>query len=187
VPAADVSDAGTRAQFVLDPVQRGQPGGRQVGQVARPEEPLAPFEHLGVVLVPADTGAAAYGRRDPRFGAQRAEGELERPGYEDRTVRVGERERLLLGERVGAAVRVVLHITAGCLPPQPLVDVARIGAGVRSQLRRCARRGGQRPVETQPLADHHVAGGHRRAQVTDEPAQELHQPVVVHCHDLSPS
>jgi hypothetical protein len=34
------------------------------------------------------------------------------------------------------------------------------------------------------VADHHVAGRHRRPEVADELAEERHQLVFVECHDL---
>jgi hypothetical protein len=41
---------------------------------------------------------------------------------------------------------------------------------------------GERTVEAETVADEHVAGGHRRAEVPDERVQELGQLVLVDCH-----
>ena len=132
------------------------------------------------MFVPPDarTGAERIGH--PLLGAQRAEREHERPRRVHRAVRIGEDERLLLAERVGVGVGVVVDVAAGRLAAQPFGDVARVAVGAPGQLVRRARRGGQRPVEAEAVAHHHVAGGHRRAEVGDEPAQHLVQLVFVH-------
>ena len=132
VPAADVGDQRAGPQLLLDPVERGDPGRHQVRRVPGPEEPLAAVEDVRVLLVPAHAGAGAERLLDPRLGPQRAERELERAGQEDRPVRVGQREGLLVGQRVAVGARVVLDVAAGGLPAQPLGDVA----GCRC---RCAR------------------------------------------------
>ena len=86
--------------FASTPSSAGSQAADQVGAVAGAEEPLAPGEHVRRRAVPAEPVAGAERLGDLRLGAQRAERELERARREDRAVRVGQRERLLLGERV---------------------------------------------------------------------------------------
>ncbi len=181
-PAADVRHLRAGPQLGLHAVQRGQPRADQVGAVAGPEEPLAPGEHVGVVGVPAHPRAGAERPGDLRLGAQRGHRELERPGHEQRAVRIGQRECLLLGERVFAAGRVVLDVAAGGLAAQPLVDVAGCGAGPLGQLLRPQRSVREGPVQPEPVADHDVARRHGGAEVADEPVQEAPSRCLVDRH-----
>jgi len=41
---------------------------------------------------------------------------------------------------------------------------------------------GERTVEAEPVADEHIAGGHRRAEVSHELVQEFGQLALVDCH-----
>ena len=74
-------------------VQRRDPGRDQVGDVAGPEELLAPDEDVLVVLVPAQPGAGAERLGDPRLGPQRRRARARtrrarrrrRPGWPART------------------------------------------------------------------------------------------------------
>src|SRR5207247_2400622 len=112
-------------ELLLDAVERWQPAADKVGAVAGPEEALAAGEHIRVMLVPSEALAGTERFGDLRLRLQRAESELERAGGEDRSVGVGQRERLLLGQRVLPRRRVVLDVAASGLSPQPLLDVAR--------------------------------------------------------------
>ena len=141
--AAEVGDPRAPLEPGGHPVQGGDPLGQQVHEVARAEEALAAGEDVLVVLVPAVAGARAEGVLDLGERLERTEGELERTGEEDRSGRVGERERLLGGHRVRARGGVVLDVAAGGLSAQPLVDVARVGAGGGGERR--GRRPGPRP------------------------------------------
>ena len=61
---------------------------------------LAPGEYVLVVLVPAHAGAGPERLGDPRLGLQRAQRQHERARQRSSVaVRVGQRERLLLGQR----------------------------------------------------------------------------------------
>ena len=185
-PAADVGDRGAGPQLVGHAVQRRDPGRDQVGGVAGPEELLAAGEHALVVLVPAHPGTAAERLGDARLGLQRAEREHERPGNIHGAVRVGQRERLLLGHRVGLRGGIVLHVPASRLPAQPLGDVPRAGPGPLGELFGARRTRRQRPVQAEPVPDNHVPGREGGPQVGDEPAEKLLQLVHVNSHDEPP-
>ena len=167
-------------------VQRRDPGWDQVGEVAGPEELLASEEHVLVVLVPAHPGAGAERLGDARLGLQRAEREHERAGNIHGAVRVGQRERLLFGHRVGLRGGVVLHVPASRLPAQPFGDIPRAGPGPPGELFGARRTRRQRPVQAEPVPDNHVPGREGGPQVGDEPAEELLQLVHVNSHDESP-
>jgi hypothetical protein len=83
VAAADVGDADAGMQPRLEPIDRGDPGRREVGRVARPEEPLGSDEQVVMVLVPADAFAGREGGahgvlvprcKDPATAAAHASG-----------------------------------------------------------------------------------------------------------------
>ena len=71
--------------------------------VAGAEEALGALEEVVVVLVPADALAGAERLADLRLVAHGDVHELERAAEEGRARLVGQRERLLRRERVGAA------------------------------------------------------------------------------------
>ena len=101
VPAAEVGDGGARSSFCCTPVERRDPLGQQVHEVAGPEEPLAAGEHLAR---PARASRCPRRCGTPRRSAASAlsdtERELEGARQEHRAVGVGQRERLLRGQRV---------------------------------------------------------------------------------------
>ena len=136
--------------------------------------------------MPAHAGTGPERLGDPRHGLQRAQGQHERAGRVDAAVRVGQGEGLLLGHRVGVVGRVVLDVAARGLAAQPLGDVARAGLGRRGQFLSAGRRGRQRLVQAEVVANDHVARRRRRAEVRDELAQELVQLVGVDSHDETP-
>jgi hypothetical protein len=171
-----------RVELGRNAVEGREPVGDQVGGVPGPEEALAAREHLVVVFVPADARAAAERLGDLVLRPQRAERELERAGCEDRPVRVGQREGLFGGERVGLGLRVVFHVAPGRLAAEPFVDVAGGGAGALGELMRQHRPLGERAIKTETIAHEHVARGHRRAEVSHELVQELHQLFLVDSH-----
>ena len=107
--------------------------------VARAEEPLAPHVHVGVVLVPAVSGAAARGVHDVLGVVHRAEGELEEAGQERRAVGFGHRERVLGRQRVALRRGVVRDVAAGRLRVQPLAGVRLGGLRALGELRGRAR------------------------------------------------
>jgi hypothetical protein len=96
-PAADVGDPGAGAELAVHSVQRRDPRCHQVGDVAGPEEQFTAAEDIVVMFVPAHPGAGAERVGDARLGLEGAEREHERAGGVDAAVRVGQRERLLLG------------------------------------------------------------------------------------------
>ena len=175
------------AALLLDPVERGDPAGREVGEVAGAEEQLAPGEQVVVVLVPADARPGPEGVGDPRLTAQRGQREQERPRQVDRAGGVGEREGLLLAHRERAGLRLVAHVAAGGLAAQPLGEVAGVAAGALGQLLGGGRALSQRRVEAESVPDHHPAGRQGGAQVSYHAAHELHQLVGVDGHAGAPS
>jgi hypothetical protein len=66
-----------------------------------------------VVLAPAEAAAGAEGLGDLRLVLGGRGGDLEGAGHEGRAGVVGEGERLLLGEQVAVAGRVVGDVAAG--------------------------------------------------------------------------
>ena len=180
VPAPDVGDPGSGLQLLHDPVERREPLGHEVGAVAGAEERLAAEEHVLVLLVPPEALPGPEPLGDPRLGAQRPERQHERAGQVERPVRVGERERLLLGERERPGRGVVLGPAARRLLGEPLGDVADVGAGAGGEGRRVGRALGEGPVEPEAVPDDDAAGRHGRAEVADRPSHELHQLVLVH-------
>ena len=172
--AADVGDAGAALQVLDDAVERGQPGRDEVRVVAGPEEPLAAVVDVVVVLVPADSGAAACGVGDPRRIEHRAERDLEEPGQVGRAVVVGQRDGLLGREAVAGFRWVVLHVAAGGLGVEPLAHVALVGAGARRELVGRERPGArERAVEAEPVADHDQCRVERGADLVDGAEDEL--------------
>ena len=175
VAAADVGDARARQQLRLDAVERRDPRLHEVRAVAGPEEPLAAFEQRVVVLVPADAGPAAERLGDLRLVAHGGRHQLEGAGEERRAVLVGERDRVLGGQRVAAVL--VGHVAAGGLRAQPLAHVALAGAGALRELARreraCSR---HRLVEPEPVADHDERRVQRRPELADRLVHERVRP-----------
>jgi hypothetical protein len=128
------------------------------------------------VVVPADPLAALRRLGDPRRVEHRAERELEEAGQVRRARLVGECVRLLRGQRVAAAVGLVLDVAARGLRVQPLADVALGGAGAARELGRRQRPGaGERAVEPEPVAHDDERGVERRADLVDGAEHELVQ------------
>src|SRR5512132_1488831 len=187
VAAADVGHPRPGGQLVADAVEVRDPGVDQVGRVPGPEEALGALPQVGVVLAPADPAAGPERLGDPRLVLGGGGGHLEGAGHEGGAGLVGERERLLLGEQVAVAGRVVRDVAAGRLAGQPLGDVALAGGGAGGQLRRGGRAGrGQRLVEAELVAGDHGGRVERGPQVGDEAAKELVQLGLVdgRCADL---
>jgi hypothetical protein len=71
-----------RASFELGghAIERGDPGGGEVGDVAGPEEPLGSFEEARVVLMPAEAAACAHDLGEPVDVVGDGERQLERAG-----------------------------------------------------------------------------------------------------------
>ena len=132
--AADVRNPCADAELLLDAVKRGDPGGDQVGVVAGPEEPLAAGGDAQVVLVPAESCAAAEALLDVRLGLDRGHGQLERAADKRWAVLVRQRHRLLGRELVPLRRRVVRHEAAGGLGVEPLADVALGRPGLLRQV-----------------------------------------------------
>ncbi len=137
--AAEVGHLRSALELLDDAVERGQPLGDQVGVVSRPEEPLAALEHVVHMLVPADAGAASRGLGDPGRVQHRADCDLEQTGQVGRTVGVGQCHGLLRRQRIAAARRVVIDVSARGLSVAPLADVALSEAGPVGELGRCQR------------------------------------------------
>ena len=125
-----------------------------------------------VVLVPTEACARAKGVDDARDGAQRGGGHLECAGHERGTAFLRERERLLRIEAEQRRRRVVVDVAARGLRGEPLLHVARVGAGVLRERCGGGRRLRERLVEPELVADHHHAGMQRRPEIADEAAEE---------------
>ena len=167
--AAEVGDAWRPARAW--PARRRAPGStrEQVHQVAGPEEALAAGEHVLVVLVPAEAGAGAERLLDRGVSALSApSASSNAPGR--KTGPSGSvSAKACSGVIEYDAVRgVVLHVAAGGLAAQPLVDVALVGAGRGRRARGRRRAGGEAAVEAEPLAEEDVAGGDGGAEVADD-------------------
>ncbi len=150
--AADVGHVGTGLEFLHDPFQRREPGGDEVGVVARPEEPLGAVEDVVTVFMPAKPGAAAGDLRDSRRIEDRPDRDLEEARQVGRTVFIGQRHRLLSRECVTTLNWVILHVTSRRLGVEPLTHIALSDAGALSQLARRQRpRSGKRTVQAKPI------------------------------------
>ena len=98
--AADVGDLRAAFELLLHAVERRDPLGDEVARVAGAEEALGAAEQPVVVLVPAHALAAAERLGDAVLvGVERGD-QLEGAEDVERAVLVGERERLLVGQRV---------------------------------------------------------------------------------------
>ena len=183
VAAADVGHPAAGGQLLRHAVQCRDPAGGEVGDVARAEEHLGPGEYVLVVLVPAHAGAGPERVGDLRLGPQRAQREQERTRQVQRSVRVGQRERLLLGQREPPGGGIAADVPARRLPAQPFRDVPRVGSGPPRQLLRGGRPLGQAAVQAQAVPDDDVPGRDGGAQVADEPAEQLAQLVLIDGHD----
>ena len=133
-PAADVGHLRAAAQPVVQPGQRRDPLGRQVGQVAGPEEPLGALEQVLVVLVPAHAGAGPERLGQAVGGTHAGRLELEAADDVGRAVLVGE-ARHLLRRQPEAVLAAGLDVARGRHREQPLGDVPRRGAGALGQRR----------------------------------------------------
>ena len=136
-----------RSSFAGDAVQRRDPLGKQVHQVAGPEEPLAAGEDV-LRRARASRSRRRCGTRRSicghRLAAHRARARTRRAGRSARRGRSARTPAPGVIEYVAAA-GVVLDVAAGGLPAQPLVDVARVGAGAWPPARRASRgSGGER-------------------------------------------
>ena len=133
--------------------------------------------------MPAHAGAGPERVGDLRLGPQRAQREQERARQVQRPVRVGQRERLLLGQREPPGGGIAADVPARRLPAQPLRDVPRVGSGPPRQLLRGGRPLGQAAVQAQAVPDDDVPGRDGGAQVADEPAEQLAELVLIDGHD----
>ena len=136
---------------------------------SRSRKLLATQDDVGVLLVPAQSGAGPERLSDRRDRGQRAKSEGECAGdIPPARCRVRQSEGLLGGQRVATGLGVVADVPAGRLSGQPLTHVAGVGgrcappvpAPVAGPSAASAR---YRP---QPVADDDIPGRDRRAQVT---------------------
>ena len=166
--AADVGHLGTAFELLLHTLERRDPLRHEVRAVAGPEEPLGAAEQPVVVLVPAHSLTTAERLEDAILvGIQRRDRVIHAEDVE-RAVFVGERKRLLVGQRVTVAVGVVAHVAAGRLVPEPLADVALSRTGALCDFLRSQRPGMRhRFVQAEFLADHHERSADDRSHVGD--------------------
>jgi hypothetical protein len=84
------------------------------------------------------------------------------------------------GQRVAAAVRVIVDVRSCSLRVEPLAHIPLGCAGALSKLSRRQRAGaGECPVETEPIAHDDQRGVECRADLIDGPEYEPHQFVGV--------
>ena len=100
--AADVGDLGAGLELGLDAVERGEPRAGEVADVARAEEALGALEQARMLVAPLEALAGAKVVLDLRLAAPHRLRHLEETGNERRARVVGQRERLLGGQRVAA-------------------------------------------------------------------------------------
>src|SRR5262249_16352150 len=96
--------------------------------------------------------------------------------------RVGERECLLLGQRVLLRRGVVADVSTSRLTTQPLGHVPGVQSGSLSQLAGSSRVTSQRLVKAELVAHHHAGCGHRCPEIADEPAEKIVEFVLVESH-----
>src|SRR2546423_14199682 len=113
--------------FSSTPSRAGSQEVTRLALVAGAEESLAAGVHAGVVLVPAEAGAALEGGLDAGLRPERCRRQLEGAADERRAVLVGERLGLLGRQQVLAGAGDVLHVAAGRLAVQPSPHVAPVG------------------------------------------------------------
>ena len=117
--------------------------------------------------------------------AERVEGRLDdvvRTGHVDRTVRVGQAQRLLFAQRPLPGGRVELHVPAGALIAEPFADVALVGTGALRQFIRRQPALGQFAVQPEPVTDQDQRRTHRGPEITNGLADEVVQLVFVDSH-----
>ena len=176
VSAADVGDARTGQQLLLDTLERGQPRRHEVRDVAGPEEQLGSAEQVAVVLVPPEAFARPEALGDLGLVAHARRGDVEGAGKERRALGIGEAGRLLRRQEEALAVGVVLGVAAGGLRAQPLAHVALVGARPRGELARRDRLAvAHRGVEAELVADEDGRLVQRCAEVAGEAPDELLQ------------
>ena len=183
VAAADVGDAGARPQLGLDALERRDPVLQQVRAVGEPEHRVRPVEQIVMVLVPAETVAAAEAVGHVVLRVDHRARGLEHAALVHRAGLVGQHGGVLDRQRVGARLGVVVDVAAGRLGREPLADVALVRPGALGQLGRAHRLAvGHRGVQAEPRADHgqrHVHGG---ADLVDDAIDERFDAGLVDHH-----
>ena len=111
-------------ELLLDASERRDPLGHEIGPVAGAEEALGPAKQAVVVLVPAHPVAAAKCLQDAVFVSVERRDQVIDAEDVKRAVFIGQRQRVLVRERVAVAARVVADVTARGLVPQPLTNGA---------------------------------------------------------------
>src|SRR4029077_15368640 len=114
----DVGDPGAAFELLLHPVQSRYPLGDQAGSVAGPEESLGPAEQAVIVLVPAHPPTASKRLEVLVFVGIQGSDRVIDAQYVKRTVLVGQREGMLVRQRVAIGLGVVGHVAAGRLVSQ---------------------------------------------------------------------
>ena len=121
---AHVGDAGAPLELLLHALESRNPAAHEVHAVARPEEALGAAEQPAVVLVPAHPLAASECLEDLLFVGEQGGDQVVCAQDVEGAVFVGQRQRLLVGQRVAVAGRVVGDVSAGGLVAKPLAHVA---------------------------------------------------------------
>jgi len=132
--AADVGNFAAALELAGDAVEGGDPGGGEVGEVARAEEALGSVEEIMVMLVPAHAGAGAEGVFDAVGVVEAGGDDLEGTGDEGGALLHGEGECLFGGKGVGGGGGVVGDVAAGGVGVEPFADVALAGARAAGEL-----------------------------------------------------
>ena len=176
MPTADVGDSRAALKLCHDAVERRQPGGHEVGLIARPKEASGRAEQTLRLIAPADALASTERRFDKRLVFQHDRRHIEGGLQIDGTVRLGKHHRLFRRQGELAAGGLVFEITRRGLMRQPLARVAFGDARLRCQFRR--RHGTplfERLVEAELVAHPHQRRAEHAAEIAQNFADELVQ------------
>ena len=170
------------SSFSTTPSSAGSHDADQVRVITRAEKALRSLEQAGVMIAPLH---AVAGLEVLERVLERMKGGLDdvvRAGHVDRSVRIGQAQRLLWTQRPLLGCGVVLHVSACALIPEPFADVALVGS---CALRQLGRRHGafrQFAIQPEPIADEDQRRTHRGAEIAHRLAEEFVQFRFVDSH-----
>ena len=113
MPAPNVGDLGAALQFGNHSLERGQPGGHQVGAVAGTEETLGAGKHAGVMISPCECTIAAHRLDHLIFVEKHARKDRGAPRDVHRGILIGKGHGLLRGQPEAAVG--ILHVSRSSL------------------------------------------------------------------------
>ena len=177
VATAHIGDRSAGPELVGHAVERADPV-RQLGPVARPEEPLGAVEEAPMVITPAHRAVTAERRGDLVHVDEQGGERVHPPGHEGRRPVVGQGEGALEGELVLVAPGLAVDQPCGHLAVEPLPHEAGVAARLAGDLvGRHRPAGGHRPVQAelvaQPDREAHRSAGHVHPQGAHVGAQAL--------------